>query len=123
MLEGKQCLLENLPDGKMLRNSYYWYYATLAMHNFADSDWDIWNRQMRRVLIESQEREGCATGSWDPDHPTADVWGEQGGRVMVTSLNALSLEIYYRYLPLFQTDSLVPGRAGKMGFKKPIEKH
>lgn len=121
ILEGKRCLLENLPSAKVGRNSYYWYYATLTMHNFADSDWDTWNRKMRRVLIESQEKEGCATGSWDPDKPTADAWGPQGGRLMVTSLNTLTLEVYYRYLPLFKTDSLVPGAAGKMGFAKPID--
>jgi hypothetical protein len=121
MLEGKRCLLENLPDGKLLPNVYYWYYATMTMHNFADADWDVWNRQMRRVLIESQDREGCATGSWDPEKPAADVWGSQGGRLMTTSFNALTLEVYYRYLPLFKTDSLVPGKSARMGFTKPVE--
>ena len=32
------------------------------------------------------------------------MWGEKGGRLMTTSFNALTLEIYYRYLPLFNTD-------------------
>ena len=27
---------------------------------------------------------------------------------MTTSFSALTLEVYYRYLPLFRTDSLVP---------------
>ena len=57
---------------------------------------------MRRVLIESQDKEGCATGSWDPEKPTADMWGPQGGRLMITSFNALTLEVYYRYSPLVQ---------------------
>ena len=70
MLEGKQYLLENLPDEQIMRNSYYWYYATLAMHNFGGPEWDAWNRKMRRVLIQSQEKQGCATGSWDPLEPT-----------------------------------------------------
>ena len=108
LLEGKRCLLENLPDNQLARNTYYWYYATQAMHNFADHDWDTWNHKMRRVLIETQVKEGCATGSWDPDRPTADVWGASGGRLMTTSFSALTLEIYYRYLPLFQTDSPIP---------------
>jgi len=84
------------------------------MHNVIDADWDTWNRQMRRVLIESQDREGCATGSWDPEQPAADIWGAQGGRLMTTSFNALTLEVYYRYLPLFRTDSLVPGKSAHM---------
>jgi hypothetical protein len=122
MLEGKHCLLENLPDSKLLPNAYYWYYATLAMHNFADADFDAWNRTMRRVLIESQEtHDCCAEGSWDPEKPTADMWGPQGGRLMVTALNCLTLEVYYRLLPLFfKADSLVPGPAGQMGFTKPV---
>lgn len=108
MLEGKQVLLQNLPDNSLGRNTYYWYYATLTMHNFADADWDAWNRKMRRALIETQVKEGCATGSWDPEKPTLDAWGQAGGRLMTTSLSTLTLEVYYRYLPLFQTDSLVP---------------
>ncbi len=108
MLEGKQYILENLPDDKLYRNSYYWYYATLAMHNFGGPEWDAWNRKMRRVLIESQEKQGCATGSWDPLTPSADAWGDRGGRIMITAFNALTLEVYYRYLPIFRTDSPLP---------------
>jgi hypothetical protein len=108
LLEGKRSLLENLPDNQLARDTYYWYYATQVMHNFADADWDAWNRKMRRALIETQVKTGCATGSWDPDRPTADRWGQSGGRLMTTSLSALTLEVYYRYLPLFKTDSLVP---------------
>jgi hypothetical protein len=59
---------------------------------------------MRRAFISTQAKEGCAAGSWDPDKPTKDAWGEPGGRLMVTSLACLSLEVYYRYLPLYQLD-------------------
>ncbi|MGW8257644.1 MAG: prenyltransferase/squalene oxidase repeat-containing protein [Thermoguttaceae bacterium] len=117
MFEGKAYLLENLPDDKLYRNAYYWYYATLVMHNFGHAEWDLWNRKMRWILIKSQEKKGCATGSWNPMEPAADAWGEQGGRLMVTAFNALTLEVYYRYLPLFRTDSLVPEQP-----KKPKEK-
>jgi hypothetical protein len=109
MLEGMQYLLSNLPDNTLLRNTYYWYYATLAMHNMGGPEWDAWNRKMRRVLIESQVKgDRCDTGSWDPAKPTLDVWAEQGGRLMVTTFNAMTLEVYYRYLPLFNTDILAP---------------
>jgi hypothetical protein len=111
MLEGKQYLLENLPDDQLMRNTYYWYYATLVMHNFGGQEWDVWHRKMRRILILSQEKQGCATGSWDPLEPTLDIWGEKGGRLMVTAFDALTLEVYYRYLPIFQTDSLLPAPA------------
>lgn len=86
------------------RNIYYWYYATQAMHNVPGPEWDAWNRQMRKILIETQEKSGCAAGSWDPEKPSHDVWGRTGGRLMMTSLSCLTLEVYYRYLPLYKLD-------------------
>ena len=105
MAEGRENLLENLPDNGEGRNTYYWYYATMAIFNFVGPEWDTWNRRMRRVLIESQEKQGCAMGSWDPENPSADEWGGQGGRLMTTCLSTLTLEVYYRYLPLFQINA------------------
>ena len=102
MLEGKKYLLENLPDAEGTRNVYYWYYATQVMHNFLGPEWDTWNRRMRRILIQTQERYGCGAGSWSPQYPTSDAWGNRGGRLYMTSLSALTLEVYYRYLPLFR---------------------
>lgn len=101
--EGVDYLMEpeNLPK-KEESNIYYWYYATLMLHNLPGETWDRWNRQQRRVLVEMQRRGGCAEGSWDPND---DQWGRYGGRLMTTSLACLSLEVYYRYLPLYKLDS------------------
>lgn len=104
MSEGVTLLMSNLPE-RGPRNIYYWYYATQVMHNVSGSDWDRWNRSMRNVLRETQCKEKCATGSWDPDKPTRDAWAEAGGRLMVTSLATLSLEVYYRYLPLYKIEN------------------
>jgi hypothetical protein len=116
MVEGKQYLLENLPDENLQRDVYYWYYATLVMHNFMGPDWDTWNRKMRRVLIKTQCKGGCAEGSWDPERPTLDRWA-QGGRVFETALSTLTLEVYYRYLPLFKVNQgpVPPPPPNKMG--------
>jgi len=100
---GTEYLSQNLPNQNQ-RNIYYWYYATQAMHNVPGPTWDTWNRAMRRLLIESQDKNGCAAGSWDPEKPTGDAWGKQGGRMMVTALSCLTLEVYYRYLPLYKLD-------------------
>ena len=108
LLEGKQYLMANLPDGNLQRDIYYWYYATLVLHNYLDQDWDKWNRVMRRTLVNTQVREGCGTGSWDPDHPTLDRWGSAGGRLYMTSLSVLTLEVYYRYMPLFRLNGPPP---------------
>jgi uncharacterized membrane protein len=35
-------------------------------------------------------------GSWDP----VGKWGRESGRCVVTAMATLSLEVYYRYLPL-----------------------
>jgi hypothetical protein len=102
MVEGMKYFLANLPD-KGAKNVYYWYYATQVMHNMPGYEWDQWNRVMRRLLVETQCRDGsCANGSWDP---AGDQWGKAGGRIMSTALSVLTLEIYYRYLPLFKADN------------------
>jgi hypothetical protein len=96
--------MAHLPDNMFLRNTYYWYYATQVMHNFVGAEWDTWNRHTRRILIESQVKGGCSEGSWDPERPSQDAWGAQGGRLVTTSFAVLSLEVYYRYLPLYQVE-------------------
>ena len=73
----------------------------LARFSLPGPEWDQWNREMRRALLESQEKEGCAAGSWNPE---PDPWGKQGGRVMTTAIGCLSLEVYYRYIPLYKLD-------------------
>lgn len=101
MVAGAAYLVGNQPDARQ-RSLYYWYYATQVLHNLMGRPWDDWNRRMRRILVESQVREGCAAGSWDPLRPTRDALGEPGGRLCVTSLSTLILEVYYRHLPLYQ---------------------
>ena len=103
---GVKYLMDHLPDESM-SNIYYWYYATQVMHNMSGYEWDTWNRTMRNLLVKTQVRnvDECANGSWNPEQ---DHWGKRGGRVMQTSLSALTLEIYYRYLPIFKAEAM-PG--------------
>ena len=103
MTEGMKYMMQSLP-GEGARNSYYFYYATQAMHNLPGREWDEWNRAMRKYLIDTQEKKECAAGSWNPELPTKDTWADQGGRLLITSINTLNLEVYYRFLPLYQLD-------------------
>ena len=103
MDEGMKYMMKNLP-GQGARNSYYFYYATQAMHNMPGREWDEWNRATRKYLIETQEKEGCAAGSWNPELPGKDTWADEGGRLLQTSINTLNLEVYYRFLPLYKLD-------------------
>ena len=108
MVEGTAHLMQNIPATSDKPNIYYWYYATQVLHNQPGPDWDTWNRKMRKLLIDTQCKDGCAMGSWDPRN---DTWGTRGGRVMQTSLSALTLEVYYRYLPLYKLDKETPAAA------------
>ncbi len=94
--EAAQYLLDELP-GEGEKNFYYWYYGTLAMYSLQGDQWQRWNAALQTVLLRTQRKSGPATGSWDPD----TVWGGYGGRVYTTAMATLSLEVYYRYLPLF----------------------
>lgn len=86
------------------RNIYYWYYATQLLHNMKNKDWERWNPLVREELIATQVADdSCAQGSWDPFSPDRDRWGASGGRLFQTSLSVLTLEVYYRYLPLYRT--------------------
>ncbi|WP_165248484.1 hypothetical protein [Paludisphaera soli] len=84
-------------------NVYYWYYATLAMYQHGGRPWAEWNGRIRDRLVALQRPTGHQAGSWDPDD---SVYGARGGRVYTTALAALSLEVYYRYLRLYDKPSL-----------------
>lgn len=94
--EAAQYLLRS-PPGPSERNFYYWYYGTLALFHLQDDAWRTWNEALQTQLLSLQRSEGELAGSWDAD----TVWGGYGGRVYTTAMGALSLEIYYRYLPLY----------------------
>lgn len=100
LANGVKKLTATLPAGT--NNIYYEYYATQVFHHMGGDYWDLWNKGkdgksgMRDTLIKRQD----ADGSWDPRR---DVFGSHGGgRIMQTSLSLLTLEVYYRHLPLYQ---------------------
>ncbi|GEM_PF-843108 len=92
------------------RDAYYWYYATQVLFYVQGPLWDRWNEKMRNVLEKSQVTEGPLAGSWSPDVPVRDRWAHAGGRIYVTAIHLLLLEVYYRHLPLFET-LVADGRA------------
>lgn len=93
MAEGMNYVTANLSGAK--NDSYFLYYATQVMHNLPGPEWDTWNRNARKHLISTQIKEDCAAGSWAPT-------GHSAGPVMSTSIHALTLEVYYRYLPIYK---------------------
>lgn len=100
--DGQALLLQSLPA--LRTNSYALYYATQALHQAAGKDWQTGNEAIRDFLVGAQDGgPGCAAGSWDP---AKDMWGQHGGRLMITSFACLSLEVYYRYPRLAPTRGL-----------------
>jgi hypothetical protein len=97
--EAQQMMLGQLP-GRGEPNFYYWYYATLALHQTKQSSgaWTTWNEALKSELLSTQVTEGDLGGSWDP----RCVWGGHGGRIYTTALGCMCLEVYYRYLPIFE---------------------
>lgn len=107
LIEGAEFLKGNLPEvgtqDHPLRDSYYWYYATQVMFHMQGEYWSGWNDRLRPLLESSQVAKGDLAGSWNPETPIADRWSQAAGRLYVTTLNLLMLEVYYRHLPLYQT--------------------
>lgn len=94
--EAGNYLLGELP-GKGEYNLYYWYYATLGMYQLQGPHWRRWNEALQKTLLSKQQKSGPMAGTWAPD----TVWGGYGGRVFTTAMATLSLEVYYRFLPLY----------------------
>ncbi|HEY1066315.1 MAG TPA: prenyltransferase/squalene oxidase repeat-containing protein, partial [Pirellulales bacterium] len=88
---------EHLPSGNSGFNVYYFYYGTQVMHHYGGEPWKAWNNRVRDLLVNTQVKRGELEGSWDP----RGQWGNQGGRIFTTSLSLLTLEVYYRHLPLY----------------------
>jgi hypothetical protein len=90
-------LLARTPPVASSPNAYAWYYATLASFQVGGPQWEAWNSRLQAALLPLQRRESSPLdGSWDPD----PVWGGHGGRVYATAMAAMTLEVYYRHLPM-----------------------
>ncbi len=82
-------------------NTYYMYYNTLAQFqaNAGTEKWEQWNASALPVLLNSQRRDlACFDGSWDSEGTV--FHGHETGRLLSTAYCTLTLEVYYRYLPM-----------------------
>jgi len=100
----------NWGGGGKYNQNYYWYYITQARFHAGGKSWDSWNRLFSPVLVNRQtiipkairdaKGELVDIGFWDMN---AEISGHTDGVVMNTSLCALQLQVYYRYLPTYRT--------------------
>ncbi len=98
IVDGVKLMAEEGPDTSTGPDMYYNYYATQVMKHMGGRSWNDWNVKMRDHLVRTQEKNGAAAGSWTPGRGHAE---EKGGRLYTTSLSCMTLEVYYRYLPLY----------------------
>ncbi|HOX08686.1 MAG TPA: terpene cyclase/mutase family protein, partial [Planctomycetota bacterium] len=113
LVKGSDYLVKNLPSWEKGKQEqleggdagfYYWYYGTLAMFQMGGDRWTKWNEALKPTLLTNQCKGGVLDGSvndkdgsWDPIS-----WIDKyGGRVFTTACGALTLEVYYRYLPMY----------------------
>jgi hypothetical protein len=114
LADGVDGLLKRGPNkAPALPDMYYFYYATQVLHFAEGDEWKTWNegplvngrRQggMRDWLISLQDlKEGPSFGSWKPD---GAIVGGNCGRIGTTALSLLTLEVYYRHLPLYKREN------------------
>ncbi len=89
------------------QNMYAWYYGTLAMFQMGGEYWQKWNATLQPMLLNRQAKSGHKKGSWTPE---ANYIGREGGRVFATAINVLNLEIYYRYLPMYEVNEALAAK-------------
>lgn len=84
--------------GRSNSDIYFNYYVTLFLHHVGGPFWEFWNPRMREHLIATQSKYGHEAGSWFFENK----FGEEGGRLYTTAMAAMTLEVYYRYSPIYQ---------------------
>ena len=90
-------------QGPSKTNAYYNYYATQVMRHYEGELWDKWNNVMRDQLVNSQATAGHERGSWA--QPGPGHTSRAGGRLYETSMSTMVLEVYYRHMPIYRTQS------------------
>lgn len=76
-------------------NVFQTYYGTYSMYQMGGDYWKEWNRQYLDRVISLQIKDGEEEGSW----PATEGW-TTGGTVCTTAIYIMSLEVFYRYLPV-----------------------
>jgi hypothetical protein len=89
--------------GPDFNDLYYIYYATQVLHHWGGEEWETWNKATRDGLVSRQVKSGRHAGSWNPGGTHS---GRSGGRLFDTCLAIMTLEVYYRHLPLYERENL-----------------
>ena len=96
-LNGATCKWQNPPEWPM----YAWYYISQTKFHKGGATWTAWNNQFAPEFIRNQSPDG----HWDS--PGLGLKEGVSGRenmhpVYATTLAALTLQVYYRFLPTYK---------------------
>lgn len=83
-------------------NMYFNYYGTQVMRQYGGEPWKTWNAKMRDALVNSQQKDGIEVGSW---YLREGLGSDKGGRLYSTAMCTMVLEVYYRHMPIYQTEA------------------
>jgi len=96
-LSSTKCNWKNPPEWPM----YAWYYISQAKFHQGGAHWTSWNNQFAPQFIRNQNKDG----SWTSAGVTMKK-GKSGREdmhpVYATTLAALTLQVYYRFLPTYK---------------------
>ena len=84
---------------------YLNFYLSQALLHRDHPAWRRWNPRARDQLVGRQEARGHEAGSW----AFADQDTAPGGRLAHTALAVLTLEVYYRLLPIYSAEAVARG--------------
>jgi hypothetical protein len=93
-------------EGPSENNVYFNYYAAQVMRHHGGKPWKRWNSRLRDYLVKTQSRSGHERGSWQ----FRERHSLGAGRLYNTAMAVMTLEVYYRFLPLYGDEAvdLVP---------------
>ncbi len=96
-LGGADCKWDNPPEWPM----YAWYYISQTKFHQGGANWTSWNNQFAPQFIRNQNPDG----SWNSAGlglKAGTTGREDMHPVYATTLAALTLQVYYRFLPTYQ---------------------
>lgn len=85
---------------------YFNYYAAQLLFQFTGGEgplWGKWNEQLRDQLVDTQSTQGHELGSWITKESHAV---DRGGRHYCTAIACMTLEVYYRHMPIYRTEAV-----------------
>jgi len=96
-------LLRIAAEGPSETSLYRDFYLSQALLQANHHSWKRWNARTRDFLVSRQHLRHHETGSWF--FQDSDI--APGGRLAHTALAILTLEVYYRVLPIYGADAIV----------------